>query len=645
MKKLFLTLLIVLPLMMMAQEITTIAQIQENTSDYNGDEVTIEGVVTIGAGKLRDDRLQAYIQDESGKGIQVFDYDITNAYTRDFVRGTRLQMTGTIEEYNGTTEITDFTYEVISTGNLIPMTDLTYEEMNDYQTWEGAMTWFYGLITDSYSAGGGLNVTLEDTEGHELVFRLWDTCDVDPDIEVGDWIVGKGIVGFYNNAAQLLPAYEEDFTPFTTIIEPETIYAENEITVKLRVEWTEEVSSVQLRYALESDQLFHPVTMTPIEGVDRGFEGIVPPINTLTDQSDNYVFVYVGMDAAGSTIVQSGIIPIITYTGVPFIDSFEFYTDYTEDYNFIDYPFNDESITIRVKAVDDLGEIEEVYLQYGLETDTSLEHVLILDSDDNDWYEGDLPPVADYSELIVNYVFQIFARDDDNNVVNSEEIEIVIAPRAPLVYDMEFLNAPAPGDSLVLGVNIWDTDGMLTEQYIQYRLNYDSKNMSAELVRDTTYTDTTRYIGIIPAKSSGTTVFANVIAYDMNGYSTSDYPGNEELEVEYTYPVTSHKAILKIPPEPFNPYAGETIPIDFYSKQGDKALLRIYSSTGRLVHTAKNLIITDENGFNRYEWDGRNRARNILPLGLYIVHLEVTEVDTGHKKTAKAPIVIGAPLK
>ncbi len=645
MKKILMTLLIVVPLMMLAQEITTIAEIQENISDYNGEEVTIEAVVTIGAGKTYDTRLQAYVQDESGKGLQVFDYDITNAYERDFVRGNRLQITGTVEEYNGSTEITDFSYDVISTGNLMPITDLTRDELDNFSLWEGTMTWFYGLVTDSYSAGGGLNVTLEGTDGYEMVLRLWDSCDVDPDIAIGNWIIGKGVLSSYNNAAQLLPAYYEDFTPFTTIISPETIFAEDDITVKLHVDWPETITSIQLRYALQSDLQFHPLTMTPIEGANRAFQGTVPPLNSLSEQSDNYVFVYVGMNAAGTAVMQSEMMPITVYTGVPFINDFEFYSDYTESYSFIDYPFNDEPITVRVNVVDDLGEIDEVYLMFGLKSDSSLEHTLVLDSDDNDWYEGELPPVTDYTEQIEDYVFQIFARDDDENLVNSEEIEIVIAPRAPILYDMEFLNIPEPGEDLEFGANIWDTDGTLDQIFIEYQLDYDSKTHTAELVRDTTYTDSTRYYGVIPGKSSGTTVFARAVAYDISGYSTWDYPGYEEMLVEYTYPVTSHKAILKIPPTPFNPYAGETIPIDFYSKQGDKALLRIYSSSGRLVHTAKNFIITDEDGINRYEWDGKNRARNILPLGLYIVHLEVTETDTGNKKTAKAPIIIGAPLK
>ncbi len=645
MKKIFLFIAIALPLMMLAQDITPIAQIQENINQYNGHEVTIEGVVTIGAGLLYDTRLQCYLQDESGKGIQAFDYDITNAYEQAFVRGNRLQITGTIEEYNGVTEITDFDFEIMSTGNLIPMTDLTVSEMGNYQTWEGSMTWFSGVVTDSYSAGGGLNVTLENTSGEEMLYRLWDSCDVDPDIAVGDQLVAKGVISSYNGSPQLLPAYLEDFTPFSSVIQPNLIFSEDDITVKVRVEWPENIATMELQYALQSDMVYHTLILAPIDGVDRGYQGTVPPLNTLTDASDNYVFRYVGKDSAGSTLVTGDPIAVVVYTGVPFIEGVEFYSQFTETYNFIQYPFNDERITIVAEVVDDLGEISEVAVHYGLKSQASMDSVLILEPDDGNLFEGDLPAMTDITELDDDFVFQVWVTDDADNVIHSEEIEIVVAPRAPVVYDMEFLNVPQPGEDLEFGVNIWDTDGDLTEQFIQYQLDYSSDGHTAPLVRDTTYSDTTRYIGVIPGKSSGTTVFAHVVAYDNDGYSTYNIPGYEEMEVEYTYPVFSHKAILKVPPHPFNPYAGETLPIDFYSKQGDKVLLRIYSSSGKLVHTAKNFIIDDENGINRFEWDGKNRSRSVLPLGMYICHLEVTETDTGNKKTAKAPIVIGAPLK
>jgi flagellar hook assembly protein FlgD len=72
--------------------------------------------------------------------------------------------------------------------------------------------------------------------------------------------------------------------------------------------------------------------------------------------------------------------------------------------------------------------------------------------------------------------------------------------------------------------------------------------------------------------------------------------------------------------------------------------LRIYNSEGKLIFTPQSILIGG-NGIVHYDWNGRDREHKLLPLGLYICYLEVVDVNTGKKSTAKAPIVIGAPLK
>jgi hypothetical protein len=62
------------------------------------------------------------------------------------------------------------------------------------------------------------------------------------------------------------------------------------------------------------------------------------------------------------------------------------------------------------------------------------------------------------------------------------------------------------------------------------------------------------------------------------------------------------------------------------------------------MFTPKNEILASQNGINYYNWNGRDRNNQILPIGLYICHLEVIDRDTGKKKTSNAPIVIGSPL-
>ena len=49
-----------------SQVVTPIAEIQDNFDEYDGRIVTLEAVVTIGAGVLHSGQLRAYVQDDSG---------------------------------------------------------------------------------------------------------------------------------------------------------------------------------------------------------------------------------------------------------------------------------------------------------------------------------------------------------------------------------------------------------------------------------------------------------------------------------------------------------------------------------------------------------------------------------------------------
>ena len=161
----------------------------------------------------------------------------------------------------------------------------------------------------------------------------------------------------------------------------------------------------------------------------------------------------------------------------------------------------------------------------------------------------------------------------------------------------------------------------------------------------TTTTRDIEYFATIPGQSEGTHVRFYISVIDTMGNEIL-YPENYPDEIfEYNYPVISFTAKLNIPARPFNPYAGETFPIEFASQENDKAILRIYNAEGKLMRTLVNTIILNQTGITLYDWDGRNSENKLLPLGLYICFLEVIDTANGNKKTAKAPIVIGAQLK
>ncbi len=194
-----------------------IASIQDSLEIYNGKIVTIRGIVTVGYGLIRNDYTSIYVQDDSGRGINVFDFDPH----ADLVRGTEVCITGAVEDYVsagnqfGTTELTNITeLTVLSTGNPLPESRvLTVAEVNDFQ-WDGTLVTVNGWVSETPSeAGGGWNVNISDGSGSTTV-RVWDTTGLGPYIAANvardQLIQATGIGSVYNDAFQVLLSYEED---------------------------------------------------------------------------------------------------------------------------------------------------------------------------------------------------------------------------------------------------------------------------------------------------------------------------------------------------------------------------------------------------------------------------------------------------
>ena len=79
--------------------------------------VTIKGIVTIGgSGLLHPSFTKAYVQDESGRGLQLFDYD----QLADLDRGSEVEVVGYAGYYFTTYQMTDFQYRLLSTNNILP---------------------------------------------------------------------------------------------------------------------------------------------------------------------------------------------------------------------------------------------------------------------------------------------------------------------------------------------------------------------------------------------------------------------------------------------------------------------------------------------------------------------------------------------
>ena len=423
MKKIIL-LLLFLPVICFAQTIIPIASIQDSLSVYNGQIVTIQGIITIGAGITNNMQMNAFIQDDSGKGIELFDYDISSSHQADLIRGNELQATGEVDEYNGVTEIKDFTWTVLSTGN--PEPTPIYVELNQYlNDYEGTLLRTVGEITDFWYAGGGNNIIITDQLGFSTTIRIWDSTGIDiSDYPEGYLLEVVGVGGLYNGAFQILPGYQD-----------------------------------QLR-----------------EGVFDTY-----PYGDISDP-------------------QSGFSVEITF----------------------DYP-------------------------------------------------------GDYETVI------LFWKTNEN-------------------------------------------------------LEFDPIEMQPLVERDIIY------VADVPAQSAGTKVEFYITTIDTADVETT-FTSTTNPYFDYMIPVNKTKAVLNVPPKAFNPYNGETFPIEFASQSGDKAILRIYNAEGKLIFQPQNIIITGNSGNNLYHWNGKDKDGKLVPIGLYICYLEVINPASGKKKTAKAPIVVGVPLR
>lgn len=528
-----------------------ISEIQTNIDQYDGQQVTIEGIVTIGAGVLHATQFKAYVEDNSGYGIEIFDYNSTAQYQTDFVPGTKVNITGTVDNYvstNGdeTTEIKDFTYTVVSTENDVPFEDKTISELlsysaNDISQLEGKRVAFEGTLSeDPYYAGGGYNVNVKNDNGQEVTARVWDTTQID----VSSFVQGLplkvyGVIGSYHQSIQIIPGYDSDLVILLT--EPQ-------------------IKSV----------IFTPNT-----------------------------------------------------------------------------PFIDQEITVRANVIDYDGTLTSVKLFYKVQGDTDFTSI---DMESGDYYQGIIPSMQHFTDNVndpEDFIFYIEATDNDNNVTTSNNYLVQVVPYSPVITEMQRVNTPNLSEPLQIRAKIVDIDGSVQSAEIHYTLDFSNKDHSIPMTKEA---DSDYFNGSVPAQASGTTVNISVYAVDDSGLVSVKSSDDSGDELSYTYPVLSQKALLKINPKPFDPYNGEKIKIKFNSKEGDKVILRIYNSEGLLVFTPRNELIhydlTATDPYSSfYEWNGRDKTGSLLPMGLYIVYLETSDIQSGNKKTAKAPIVIGTSLK
>lgn len=199
----------------------SIADLLDNLSEYVGQTVEIDGVVTVPAGKLRTSFTEAFLQDESGKGIILYQSSLDTS----FHRGDSVMVTAEVDEFDGKPELIYSNIEILKENVDIPTVELSIEEFN---TLEYNYTYvnIWGKITERSDPSGsnaGANITIQDETGEQSIVRIWNSTGVlfndefvlvnltlDSLLQIGTLIEVSGIGGSYSGTSQIQPAYASD---------------------------------------------------------------------------------------------------------------------------------------------------------------------------------------------------------------------------------------------------------------------------------------------------------------------------------------------------------------------------------------------------------------------------------------------------
>ncbi|MDR7073221.1 OmpL47-type beta-barrel domain-containing protein [Fictibacillus barbaricus] len=175
-----------------------------------GQTATIEAVVTVDDKIVDSKNSSFYVQDDTG-GINVF-----GSTTPDIVKGDKLKITGTIDFYNGLTELKPTLIEKIGTEEVPASTAMTIIDLNDgskAELQEGKLIAVKGKVTNIPAApdtSGGTNVTVTDETGKTVTVRLLPNTGITAvtDIKLNSSYEFTGLLSQYKSTAPYLSGYQ-----------------------------------------------------------------------------------------------------------------------------------------------------------------------------------------------------------------------------------------------------------------------------------------------------------------------------------------------------------------------------------------------------------------------------------------------------
>lgn len=265
-------------------EYNLIADIQNNFDDYEGHEVTVRGVVTIGDGLLKPNMTKFYIQDSSEKGIQIYNY---SPLSTTYIRGDYIEVTGIVDKYENDVEIKNPTVTLLAQEENLPLPHIMVgdEDLTMNGTWAKVT----GEITDVWDAEeyGFYQITVS-VSGTEIPFMFWNSTGVDvSEYEEGDNVKTYGVITFYTDGegvttTQLTCGYEEDISLYSgeeyfeiTPINPQP-YDTVTVTFTCPDNYTGDCDTVRLLWRTIQHHPFKSIIMNSVEGTYNEYKTVIP---------------------------------------------------------------------------------------------------------------------------------------------------------------------------------------------------------------------------------------------------------------------------------------------------------------------------------------------------------------------------------
>ena len=597
----------------------TIADIQNNFATYDGQEVSIEAVVTIGDGLLYPGKTKFYIQDDSGRGIQVFN---NSALATTYVRGDKIQVTGTVTKYNSDVEITSPVVTLISQGNDLPTAySITGSEAETFNgTWGTAS----GEINDVYDQGTFVKITI-DVDGTDLALMFWDTTGADVSgYQVGDNVDASGVITYFNSVMQVVCGYDtdinisgagDDTTP--PQLSGAIANSSTEVTVTFNEAVTAETAEVEGNYAING------LTVSAA-ALNAGAKTVTLTTSAQTEGTSYTVTVSNVADIAGNVIAGSN---TATFTG--YIEG-QVTTIATIQNNFDSY--NGQEVTIQGVVTIGDGLLQPGRTKFYIQDDSGRGiQVYKSTSLATTYVRGDKVQITGVISLYDGggkYHDVQIAVSADELISTGNELPTAYALTGSEGFELNGTWAKATG----VITNIWNAH----DTYGFYQITVTTSTASYVLqFWDSTGADVSQYLTGDTVEGKGVIAFYNGAVQLTCAYS-------EDL-VEKSGSIADTFKLTVIENQYFRPENGEVCKISIGAPANSLGTLRLFNSRGQEIRTIYDTESVVQMLEDYITFDGRDEFGKLLNIGTYFINWRVTTSD-GSVKSKTKPIVIGAKL-